>query len=86
MIYNFVSKTLANRLKKILPKIIKDPQNAFLYGRLIMDNVVVAFEMMHHCGHKGGSRHLVMWSRNHKYSVLSTNGLLILLPEYGFGV
>ena len=51
-----------------------------------MDNVVVAFEMMHHCGLKGGSCHLVMWSRNHKYSILSRNDLLNLLLEYGFGV
>ena len=86
MIYNFVSKTLTNRFKKNLPKIMRDPQNAFLHGKLIIDNVVVASKMMHHCGHKGGSRHLVMWSKNHKYSILSRNDLLILPSEYGFGV
>ena len=62
ILYKIISKVLANRLKKILPCIISEYQSAFQSDKAISDNILVAFELLHHMRNKktGMSRSMAM--------------------------
>lgn len=47
VLYKALSKFLANRLKRVLLSIVLESQSAFVEGRLIIDNIVVANEIAH---------------------------------------
>ena len=56
VLYKIYSKVLANHLKILLPFIITEQQSAFTKGRLVSDNILVAFETLHSLqNYKGGN-------------------------------
>ncbi|XP_060960728.1 uncharacterized protein LOC133031275 [Cannabis sativa] len=50
--YKIVAKVLANRMRGMIDLIISPTQSAFIPGRLISDNIMVAFEVMHYLKRK----------------------------------
>ena len=60
VVYKLISKTLANHLKAILLFIISENQSAFMANRLITDNVLVAYEIIHYLKHKKNGNDSIM--------------------------
>ena len=58
VVYKVISKVLSSRLKIILPDIISHHQSAFVPGRLITYNILLAYECIHTMKNKKGKRGL----------------------------
>ncbi|KAA3479284.1 reverse transcriptase [Gossypium australe] len=50
ILYKLVAKTIANRLQDFIGQCIDSAQSAFVPGRLISDNVLIAYEILHTLG------------------------------------
>ena len=48
VLYRVIVKVLANRLQQFFPKIISMEQSTFVKGQSIVDNIHIAFELIHH--------------------------------------
>lgn len=53
--YKIISKNLCNRLKRVLPKLVSECQTAFVQGRAISDNILVAHEILHSMKQRRGN-------------------------------
>jgi hypothetical protein len=47
VLLKIITKTIANRIKLMLPDVISPNQSAFVPGRMITDNTLVAYEVFH---------------------------------------
>jgi hypothetical protein len=56
VLYKMVSKLLANRLKGCLEKCVSEEQSAFIEGRSILDNALIAIEVIHALNRKTRGR------------------------------
>ena len=87
VLYKLVSKVLANRLKRVLPQIISETQSAFQPDKAISDNILVAFETLHHMKMKkvGKGGHVALkLDMSKAYDRLEWEFLKMIMEKMGF--
>ncbi|KAF5449709.1 hypothetical protein F2P56_030126 [Juglans regia] len=88
VIYKVFSKVLANRIKTFLSKLISPSQSAFVPGRLISDNIIVAYEAMHSMKHRMKHKHegymAMKLDMSKVYNRLEWSFLEAVLSKMGF--
>lgn len=56
VVFKIVAKAVACRMKDVLPVIISKSQSAFVPGRMITDNILIAYETTHYMHLRKGGR------------------------------
>lgn len=82
-----ITKILANRLKRVLCKLISPNQSAFVPGRMIQDNILVAHEAFHFLKmqKKGKQSHMVVkLDFNKAYDRVQWDFLQAIMQKMGF--
>lgn len=87
--YKVVSKVLANRMKPMMDKIVSSNQSAFILGRLISDNIMVLFEVLHYLKRKRVGKEgymAVKFDMSKTYDSVEWNFVEVMMEKMGFDV
>lgn len=64
--YKTITKVLANKLKLVLPELIKEGQTSFIPGRHITENIIIAQEVIHSMSKKKKGKYMAIKIDLHK--------------------
>ena len=84
-LYKWLTKVLANRLKRVLAKVISTSQNAFVKGRQIMDAMLIANEAIDSILKSNRGAILCKLDIEKTYDRVDWSFLLAVLEKMGFG-
>eukprot|EP00253_Pinus_taeda_P011321 PITA_11321 len=84
VIYKIISKVIANRLKPILPNLISEEQSGYVEGRQILDNILLAQEMVHTLQIRKKAGMLMQLDLSKDFDKVNWNYLEAVLTAFGF--
>eukprot|EP00253_Pinus_taeda_P026308 PITA_26308 len=84
VIYKIISKFIANRLKPILPNLFSEEQSGYVEGRQILDNILLAQEMVHTLQIKKKAGMLMQLDLSKAFDKVNWNYLEVVLIAFGF--
>ncbi|GKV27606.1 hypothetical protein SLEP1_g36762 [Rubroshorea leprosula] len=84
VMYKIIAKLLANRLRKVLDKVIGEQQMAFIEGRQLVDGVVIANEVIDEAKRKKKSSFLFKVDFEKAYDKVCWDFLDYMLMRLGF--
>ena len=83
--YKIIAKTLANRLKKVLPYIIHNDQSFGIKGRNIQDNILLIKSLLDYIEQKNLGSIFLNVDQEKAFDRVSHKYLLLTLRKFGFG-
>jgi ribonuclease HI/exonuclease III len=84
VIYKIITKTIAARLKPILPFLISSEQSGYVEGRQIMDSVILAHEIIHSLKSTGTPGMLIKLDLSKAFDRASWQYIRAVLSSFGF--
>ena len=79
------SACIANRLKKVLDRIICEEQRGFIRGRYIGENIRLIYDMIHESNHQKINGLLLVADFEKAFDTMSREYIMECLDIYGFG-
>jgi ribonuclease HI/exonuclease III len=82
--YKIITKVIANRIKKVLPRIIPENQGGFIQGRQIQDNIILVQEAIHSSCQRKEKGMLIKLDLANAFDRVRLNFLFAVMFKMGF--
>ena len=81
-----LSQILVNMIKSVLPLLVSKEQSAFVSGRAMMDNILLAQKVLHSMRNKSEGKKLMVLKLNMEkaYDMMTWDFIQMAMSKFGF--